>query len=92
LTKATPPSAAGASIVGRWKEPSGGDTTEFHADGSITERSGGETIRGKYVFTGGKLQINLEGRSEPLLFAAAITNDLLEMTDADGQSTKYQRA
>lgn len=88
----TPSAASTPSIVGRWKEPSGTDTTEFHADGSVTEKSGGETIRGKYVFEGGKLKINLEGMSEALLFSAAINNGALEMTDAEGQATTYVRA
>ncbi len=82
----------GRSIVGRWKEPGGSDTTEFHADGSVTERSGGETIRGKYVLVGSNLKINLEGVTEALTFSATIDHDTLEMIDGDGQATKYARA
>ena len=93
LVAATPPAnPAGPSIVGRWKEPSGGDTTEFHADGSVTEMSGGETIRGRYSFVDGTLKINLDGLDEELSFSATVSNEALEMTGGDGQLTKYQRA
>jgi hypothetical protein len=93
----TPPPAAAtesaASIVGRWKEPNGTDTTEFHADGTVTERPAtGETIRGRYSLENGKLKINLEGVPDEIVFTAAVSENALEMSDADGQITHYQRA
>lgn len=79
-------------LVGRWKEPSGGDTTEFHADGTVTEKlASGETIRGRYLLVGTKLTINLEGVPDPLAFSAAIRDNALEMTDPEKQTTTYRR-
>jgi uncharacterized protein DUF5640 len=79
-------------IVGRWKEPQGSDTTEFHADGSVTERPAtGETIRGRYSLDGGKLTIKLDGVAEEIVFTATVTNDSLETKDADQQVTRYRR-
>ena len=85
--------SAAASIVGRWKEPKGSDTTEFHADGTVTERlASGETIRGRYSLEDGKLKIKLEGVAEEIVFTAAVSANALEMSDADGQITHYERA
>ncbi|MDQ6655198.1 MAG: hypothetical protein M3Y80_05225, partial [Verrucomicrobiota bacterium] len=70
----------------------GSESTEFHSDGSVTERlTGDETIRGRYVFTGEKLTINLAGMDEPLAFTATVKQDALEMTDASGQRSTYRR-
>jgi Family of unknown function (DUF5640) len=80
------------AIVGRWKEPSGSDTTEFHADGTVVEKpASGETIRGRYQLEGAKLTIKLERVLEPLVFTATIKNDALEMKDPEGQVTQYRR-
>jgi hypothetical protein len=90
--KPAPPARAAASIVGRWKDPSSNDTTEFHADGSVTERTGsGETIRGRYSLQDKQLKINLEGVADELSFPVAIGPDKLEMTDPDGKIASYQR-
>ena len=78
--------------MGRWNEPGATETTEFHADGSVTEKlAGGETIRGRYLFDGAKLKINLDGVPDELSFSAVVKNDGLEMTDAEGQVTRYRR-
>ena len=91
----TPPPAAAtapASIVGRWKEPNGSDTTEFHADGTVTERpASGETIRGRYSLEDGKLKIKLDGVPDEIVFTAAVSGNALETSDADGQITHYER-
>ena len=91
----TPPPAAAqgtASIVGRWKEPNGSDTTEFHADGTVNERPAtGETIRGRYSLEGGKLKIKLQGVADEIVFTAAVSANALEMSGADGQITHYER-
>ncbi len=80
------------SIVGRWKEPGSSDTTEFHADGSVTEKTGtGETIRGRYSLSGKVLKINLDGVSDELSFPVAVGAKTLEMTDADGEIAHYER-
>jgi hypothetical protein len=90
---AAPAPSAAPSIVGRWKEPNGSDTTEFHADGTVTERpASGETIRGRYSLEGGKLKINLEGVDEEIVFAATVRADALEMKDSEGNITRYQKA
>ncbi|CAN5573044.1 hypothetical protein BH18VER1_BH18VER1_21000 [soil metagenome] len=93
--KSTPgPAAAAAAstIVGRWKEPGSGETTEFHSDGSVTEKtSSGETIRGRYSLQGKQLKINLEGVPNELSFPVAIAADTLEMSDSEGNVTLYQR-
>ena len=84
--------APAPSIVGRWKDPNSGDITEFHADGSVTENvSGGEPIRGRYSITGGNLKLNLNGVPDELSFPVTIKADTLDMVDADGQLTRYQR-
>ena len=95
----TPPAAsapaepAAASIVGRWKEPNGTDTTEFHADGTVTERpASGENIRGRYSFEGGKLRIKLQGVDEEIVFTAAVSTNALETSDPGGNVTHYVRA
>ena len=88
------PAAAPAppSIVGRWKDPSSGDITEFHADGSVTENvSGGEPIRGRYSLTGDKLKLNLNGVADELVFPVTIKAETLDMVDSDGVMTRYQR-
>ena len=97
-SKAPPPSTPSAptaptqSIVGKWKEPNASDTTEFQADGAVTEKlAGGETIRGRYLFDGTHLKINLEGIADELTFSATLKGDSLEMKDRDGQVTHYQR-
>lgn len=93
-TQAAKPAAAAAapSIVGRWREPGSRDTTEFHADGSVTEKTGtGETIRGRYSVRDKQLKIDLEGVADQLSFPVAIGADKLEMTDADGKITHYER-
>lgn len=82
----------GLSIVGQWNEPGSSDTTEFRADGTLSERLGsGETIRGRYTLDGSKLLITLEG-VDALSFSASINPDALELTDPDGQVTHYRRA
>lgn len=85
--------APAPSLVGRWKDSAGGqDTTEFHADGSVTEKgASGETIRGRYVFAGGKLKINLEGVLDELSFTGSVGAETLELADKDGQITLYRR-
>ena len=91
----SPPAGGGgtASIVGKWKEPGGSDTTEFHADGTVTERAAaGETIRGRYSVDGGKLKINLDGVPNEILLTATVTGNALETRDSDGQVTRYARA
>lgn len=81
-----------SSIVGRWKEPGSNDTTEFDADGSVTEKTGtGETIRGRYSLRDKHLKLNLEGVPDELSFPVAIGADTLEMTDTEGKITHYQR-
>ncbi len=82
--------------MGRWKDADGSgdgsESTEFHANGTVTERlSGGETIRGRYSLGGQKLTINLEGVAAPLSFAVAIKEETLEMTDTNGQKASYRR-
>jgi hypothetical protein len=90
---AAAPAQSAPSIVGRWKEPQGSDTTEFHADGTVTERpASGETIRGRYSLEGGKLKIKLEGVADEIVFTASVGADSLEMSDADGHMTLYKRA
>lgn len=91
----SPPAAKDSgheSIVGRWKEPNGNDTTEFRADGSVLEKpASGESIRGRYSFEASRLKIKLEALTEELVFTATIKNDTLEMKDRDGQITHYRR-
>ncbi|MEP6957055.1 MAG: DUF5640 domain-containing protein [Chthoniobacterales bacterium] len=104
-TAATAPAPAAPSpaappappIVGRWRDASGtgdgSESTEFNADGSVTERlAGGDTIRGRYLLSGDNLTINLEGMEEALDFTAMVRQDTLEMTDAGGQRSTYRRA
>ncbi len=84
--------AAKSPLVGRWKEPDGKDTTEFHADGTVTEKpASGENIRGRFALEGAKLTIHLEGVPEALAFTATVKGDQLEMTDPDGATTRYER-
>ena len=91
--KSAPAAGGVASIVGRWKEPNGTDTTEFHVDGTVTERpASGEMIRGRYSFADGKLKINLEGVPNEIVFTASVSADSLETSDADGHVTLYRRA
>jgi len=85
------PAAGAASIVGRWKEPSAAETTEFHADGTVTERSGGETIRGRYVLAGDNLKINLDGVADELSFIVTVKGDRMDMKEPDGRSTHYEK-
>ena len=92
----TPAQATEPSLVGRWKDADGSsdgsESTEFHADGTVTERiTGGETIRGRYSMGGQKLTLNLEGVAAPLSFTVAIKDGTLEMTDPDGQKASYRR-
>ena len=78
--------------MGRWKEPTGKDTTEFHADGTVTEKpSTGENIRGSYALDGLKLKIKLDGVPDELSFSAVVKGDTLEMTGPDGQATRHER-
>ncbi len=80
------------SIVGRWKDPTSGDITEFHADGAVTENvSGSEPIRGRYSLKDGKLKINLDGIADELSFPVTIKAETLDMVDPDGHMTRYQR-
>ncbi len=92
-TQPAPTAAAPApSIVGRWKDPSSGDITEFHADGSVTENvSGGEPIRGRYSLAGDKLKLNLDGVADELSFPVTVKAETLDMVDSDGHMTRYQR-
>ncbi|MFN2475659.1 MAG: DUF5640 domain-containing protein [Chthoniobacterales bacterium] len=88
------PAAASSApgIVGKWREPGSSDTTEFHADGSVTEKTGsGDTIRGRYSIRDKHLKIDLEGVADQLSFPVAIGSDELEMTDTDGKITYYER-
>jgi hypothetical protein len=85
------PAPEAPSIVGRWKEPNGSDVTQFAADGTVTETpASGETIRGRYSLHGGTLKLNLEGVEE-LTFPVKLGGNTLEMTDPEGQVTKYER-
>jgi hypothetical protein len=93
----TPPPPAAPSLVGRWHGTSGSgdgsESTEFHADGTVTERvTGGEAIRGRYLLAGDQLSITLEGMDEPLSFRVVVHADSLEMTDSDGDKSVYRRA
>jgi hypothetical protein len=86
------PTTVAPSIVGRWKEPKGSDTTEFHADGRVTEKpAGAADILGRYLFDGAKLEIRLEGVAEELVFSVALKGNSLEMTGPDGEKTRYER-
>ena len=99
LGSSTPPpppdakSTAGApTLVGRWKDPKETDTTEFHANGMVTEKpTSGGFIRGRYTLEGTKLKIRLEGVPDELSFSAVIKGDKLEMTGPDGQMVRYDR-
>ncbi|MGI8819412.1 MAG: DUF5640 domain-containing protein [Chthoniobacterales bacterium] len=96
VAKTDPPSAPATSIIGRWKEASGtgdgSESTEFHTDGSVTERlGGGETIRGRYALAGEKLTIDLAGVQEALGFTVFVEDDTLEMIDGTGQRSTYRR-
>jgi hypothetical protein len=66
--------------------------TEFAADGTVTEKpASGETIRGRYSLEGGRLKINLEGAADELVFPVVIGATTLDMTDPEGQVTRYNR-
>lgn len=80
------------SIIGRWKEPGSSDTTEFHADGTVTERTGsGETIRGRYSLRDKHLKLNLDGVPDELSFPVSVGAETLEMSDTEGKITLYER-
>ena len=80
------------SIIGRWKEPESSDTTEFHADGTVTERTAsGETIRGRYSIRDKHLKLNLDSVPGELSFPVSVGSQTLEMTDTEGTITLYQR-
>ena len=86
------PAPAAPSILGRWKDPNTSDITEFHADGAVTENAGSaEPIRGRYSVADGKVKLNLEGVEGELSFPITIKADTLEMVDAEGTMTRYQR-
>lgn len=88
----SPAQSAKPSLVGRWKEPQGKDTTEFHTDGTVTEKPAtGENIRGRYALDGSKLKIKLDGVPDELSFSAVVRGDTLEMTGPDGEATRYER-
>ncbi len=88
--KAAP--VAAPTIVGQWKEPSGSDTTEFRPDGTLLEKpANGEAIKGRYSLDGAQLKVRLDGVPDELAFTFAIKGDQLEMTDAEGHTTKYRR-
>ena len=100
VAKPAPPAPAAApkpapshGIVGQWKEPNGSDLTEFRADGTVIEKpANGETIRGRYSLEAGKLKVKLDGIADELSFSAVVKADALELTDAEGQVTRYQKA
>ncbi len=88
-----PAPATAPTIIGQWQEPNGNDTTEFRADGTLMEKqAGGETISGRYSLDGARLKVRLEGVAEELAFNVVIKGDMLEMTDSEGNTTKYRRA
>ncbi len=92
IAKPSASSSGAPSIVGRWREPGSSDTTEFHTDGSVTEKTGsGDTIRGRYSIRDKHLKIDLEGVADQLSFPVAIAANKLEMTDPDGKITHYER-
>ena len=73
-------------------EPGGTDMTEFRADGTLVEKAAsGETIRGRYSLSASQLKVRLEEAPEELAFTVVIKSDLLEMTDSEGNTTKYRR-
>ena len=81
-----------ATIVGRWGDPNGRDTTEFRADGTVTDKpASGETIQGRYSYEAGKLKIKLDAVEEEIVFTAAVSAEALETSDADGHVTRYRR-
>lgn len=89
-TKPVP--VAELAILGQWKEPGGSDTTEFRADGTLVEKpASGDPIRGRYWLDGSRLKVRLKGVPEELAFTVVITSDLIEMTDSEGNTTKYRR-
>jgi hypothetical protein len=66
--------------------------TEFRQDGTLVEKaSSGETIRGKYWLDASQLKVRLDGVPEELAFTVVIKDDLLEMRDSEGSTTKYHR-
>lgn len=92
-SKPSPAAPAKSPIVGRWKEPNGKDTTEFHADGRVTEKpAAGEQIRGHYTVDGSQVKIRLDGVKEELVFTATFRGETLEMRDPAGATTRYEKA
>lgn len=91
-----PPADPKKAIIGRWQEPGSTETTEFRADGKVTEKlADGGTISGKYSFSdGARVKMKFDGAMASLgelSFPVKISGDTLEMTGPDGKAARYQR-
>lgn len=89
VTKVAP---AAPSIVGFWQEPGSSDKVEFRSDETLLEHNAkGDGVRGRYELNDGQLVIHIDGLDD-LVFTVALRSDALELTDRDGQVTRYSRA
>ncbi len=80
------------TLVGQWSEPGSADSMEFLANGMLFERlATGEVIQGSYELKGARLRIELDGMEEALRFTVGLTREELELTDPEGQATRYRR-
>lgn len=83
-------------IVGKWADADGAENIEYKADGTFTEKVGGEVIKGKYSFPDAThIKVEFDGPMSAMgavVSVVAIKGDTMDVTGPDGQMVlHYQR-
>lgn len=80
-----------AGLIGNWQKENGNETIAFSPDGKLTMVNGPATITTSYKLEGQeKLQANL-GVFGTGTVKFSLSKDILTLTDANGESSKYSR-
>ena len=82
-------------IVGKWADADGAESVEYKADGTFVEKTGGETIKGKFSFPdAAHIKVEFEG---PMAAMGAVTSavtlkgDTLDVTDAGTDAVMHYK-
>lgn len=85
-----------SDIVGKWTDADGTENIEYKADGTFSEKVGGEEMKGKYSFPDAThIKAEFEGPMSamgPITSSIKITGDTMEMAGEEGKpALKYTR-
>ena len=87
---------ANPALYGKWQEEGARDTMEFRKDGTFTLGRPGDTMTGKYKFTGSdSIKLELDGPMAKVVGSMdcrfVVQGDTLDMTMPDGTKSHNKR-